>query len=136
MRVPNFEFWKLNFEQIKFWTLIHLINNFVIVILYLKCSELITLEENVTSFQQLTLFFVSSSEVLNSELFFKKEFLKNVLVYIIGVFSFSVSVTVFMRFPKIILVSGFSLLICISYSLKFFYDLTLKSSIIHVQCPC
>ena len=62
---------------------------------------LITLEKNIISVQQLSLchplFFVFSSEVLNSgvkavmtELFFKMQFLKNVLVYVFRVFTFSV----------------------------------------------
>ena len=52
------------------WTLIHLINNFVIVTVCAKSSKLITLEENKISVQQsplcLPLFFLFSSEVLNS----------------------------------------------------------------------
>ena len=68
--VVNFELWKVNFEQVKFWTLIHLINNFVIALVCAKCSKLIILEKNIRSVQQiplyLWLFFVFSSEVLNS----------------------------------------------------------------------
>ena len=86
------------------WTLIHLIYNFVCA----KSSKLITLEENIISVQQLPLcfplFFVFSSEALNSsikavltELFFKMQFVKHVLVYVFSVFTFSVFVTVFMR---------------------------------------
>ena len=37
----NFELWKLNFEQVKLWTLIRLLN-IVIVLVYAKCSKLIT----------------------------------------------------------------------------------------------
>ena len=37
----NFELWKLNFEQVKLWTFIHLLN-IVIVLVYPKCSKLIT----------------------------------------------------------------------------------------------
>ena len=96
--VESWELWtlepKLWTSQI--WTLIHLINNFVCA----KSSKLITLEENIISVQQLPLcfplFFVFSSEALNSgikavltELFFKMQFVKNVLVYVFGVFTLS-----------------------------------------------
>ena len=37
----NFELWKLNFEQVKLWTLTRLLN-IVIVLVYAKCSKLIT----------------------------------------------------------------------------------------------
>ena len=69
--VHGWELWtlkpKLWASQI--WTLIHLINNFVIVLVCSKCSKLITLEENIVSVQQhplcLPLFFGFVSEVLN-----------------------------------------------------------------------
>ena len=69
--VESCELWtlkpKLWASQI--WTLIHLINNFVIVLVCSKCSKLITLEENIVSVQQhplcLPLFFGFVSEVLN-----------------------------------------------------------------------
>ena len=64
----------------------------------------------------LPLFFAFTSEVLKggmkgvlTELFFKMEFVKNTLVYVFGVFPFSIFVTVFIEgfIPKIILLSGF-----------------------------
>ena len=62
----------LNFEQVKFWTLINLMNNIVIVLVCAKCSKLITSQENTISVQQLPLslplFFVFSSEVLKSDI--------------------------------------------------------------------
>ena len=72
LMIESCELWtlkpKLWTSQI--WTLIHLVNNFVIVLLCVKSSKLITLEENIISVQQLLvclpLFFVFSSEVLNS----------------------------------------------------------------------
>ena len=75
---------------------------------YKKSSKLITWEENIISVQQLPLclplFFVFSSETLNSgikavlmELFFKMQFVKNVLVYLFSVFTLSVFVNVFTR---------------------------------------
>ena len=42
----------LNFEQAKFWTLINLVNGIAIVLIYTKCSNLITSEENVIRIQQ------------------------------------------------------------------------------------
>ena len=63
------ELWTL---RPKFWTsqIWTLINNFVIVSVFARCSKLITLEENKISVQQLImclpLFFVFSSKVLNS----------------------------------------------------------------------
>ena len=60
----------LNFEQVKFCTLIDLLNNIVIVLVCAKCSKLINSEENIISVQQLLfcppLFFVFSLEVLKS----------------------------------------------------------------------
>ena len=81
-----------------------MINNFVCT----KSSKLSALEENIISVQQLPLclplLFVFSSDALDSgikavltELFFKMQFEKNVLVYVFSVFTFSVFVTVFMR---------------------------------------
>ena len=70
--VASWELWTL---KPKLWTskisiLIHLINNFVIVLVCAKSLKLITLEESIFSVQQpalcLPLFFVFSSEVLNS----------------------------------------------------------------------
>ena len=62
----------LNLQQAKFWTLINLMNNIVIVLVCVKCSKLITSEENTISIQQLPLcpplFFVFSSEVLSSSI--------------------------------------------------------------------
>ena len=55
------------------------------------------------------------------ELLFKMQFVKNVLVYIFGVFTFSFCYCFYEGFiHKIILVSQFLSLICISYSLKVF----------------
>ena len=71
--VESWELWtlepKLWTSQI--WTLIHLINTFVIAFVCRKCSKLITLEENIISVQQLPplhlpLFFAFFSEALNS----------------------------------------------------------------------
>ena len=103
LMVDSCELWKLKPKlwTIQIWTLIHLINNFV-------CAKLINLEENIISVQQLPvclpLFFVSSSEALNSsiksvftDLFFKMQFLKNAFVYVFNVFTFNILVTVFMR---------------------------------------
>ena len=131
MRLANFALWNLNFEQVKFWTLIHFINNVVIVLVCAKCWKLITLGENVISVQQFllyfSLFFVFSSEVFNSGikscfegLFFKIQFVKNVLVYVFGVFSFFCYCSYESFILKIILVSGFLLFICISYPLNVF----------------
>ena len=56
------------------------------------------------------------------ELFFKMQFVKNVLVCVFGVFTFSVFCYCFYEgfIPKIILVSWFLLFICISYLVKLF----------------
>ena len=56
------------------------------------------------------------------ELFFKMQFVKNVLVCVFGVFTFSVFCYCFYEgfIPKIILVSWFLLFICISSLLKVF----------------
>ena len=148
LMVESCELWTLNLlwtSQI--WTLIYLINNFVIVLLCAKCSKLITLEENIISVQQLPLclplFFVFSSETLNSgikavlmELFFKMQFVKNVLVCVFGVFTFSVFCYCFYEgfIPKIILVSWFYFLF-VSVICSKSLDLTLESSVIHFQCP-
>ena len=86
------------------------------------------------SFQQLPLplclplFFTFSSEVLNSgiktvltEFFFKMQFVKNVLVYVFSVFTFSFCYCFYEGFiHKIIVVSRFLPFICISYPLKVF----------------
>ena len=85
LMVESCELWKLKPKlwTSQIWTLIHLINNFVCA----KSSKLITLEENIISVQQLPLFlplfFVFSSEVLNSgikvvltKLFIKMQFVK------------------------------------------------------------
>ena len=74
-------------------------NNFVIVHACAKCSKLITSEENIIRVLKLLfclqLFFVFFSEVLKrgikavlTELFFKMQFVKNVLIYVFGVFTF------------------------------------------------
>ena len=79
-----------------------------------KSSKLITLDENIISVQQLflylPLFFVFSSDALNSgikavltELLFKMQFVRNVLVYVFSIFIFTVFVTVFMRVLSLIL---------------------------------
>ena len=115
------------------WTLIHLTNNFVIVLLCAKSLKLITLEENIISIQQLplcfSLFFVFSSEVLNSGIkscfdgvVFQDAVCKECFIYVFGVFTFSVFCYCFYEgfIPKIILVSWFFLFICISYLLKVF----------------
>ena len=109
------------------WTLIHLVNNFVIVLLCVKSSKLITLEENIISVQQLPvclpLFFVFSSEVLNSGIkscfdgvVFQDVVCEECLVYVFGVFTFSVFCYCFYEgfIPKIILVNWLLLFICIS----------------------
>ena len=124
--VESCELWTL---KPKLWTsqIWTLINNFVIVLVCPKCSKLITL-----SFQQLSLclplFFTFSSEVLNSgiktvltEFFFKMQFVKNVLVYVFSVFTFSFCYCFYEDFiHKIIVVSRFLPFICISYPLKVF----------------
>ena len=62
--------WCLNFEQVNFWILINMMNKTVVLVICAKCSKLITLEQNITSAQQLLLclilFFVFPSEVLES----------------------------------------------------------------------
>ena len=62
----------LNFEQVKVWTLINLMNNIVTVFVCAKCSKLITSEENIISAQQLPfclpLLFAFSSVVLKSDI--------------------------------------------------------------------
>ena len=68
LMVESCELWTLLWTS-QIWTLIYLINNFVIVLLCAKCSKLITLEENIISVQQLPLclpLFFSFSSVLNS----------------------------------------------------------------------
>ena len=55
------------------------------------------------------------------ELFFKMQFVKNVLVYVYGVFIYSFCYCFYQSFIyKIILVSQFLPFICISYPLKVF----------------
>ena len=84
----------------------------------MKSSKLITLEENIISVQQLPvclpLFFVFSSEVLNSGIkscfdgvVFQDVVCEECLVYVFGVFTFSVFCYCFYEgfIPKIILVS-------------------------------
>ena len=67
--IESREFYTLN---PKLWTsqIWTLINNFVTVLIWVKCSKLITLVENIISVQQLLLclplFFAFSTEVLNS----------------------------------------------------------------------
>ena len=107
------------------WTLI---NNFVIVLAYAKCSKLITLKENLISVQQLPLclpmFFAFSSEVLHSGIkscfdwvVLQDQLVKNVL-YVFGFFSISFCYCFYEGFiHKIILVSRFLPFICISYPL-------------------
>ena len=129
LMVESYELWtlkpKLWTSQI--WTLIHLVNNFVIVLLCVKSSKLITLEENIISVQQLPvclpLFFVFSSEVLNSGIkscfdgvVFQDVVCEECLVYVFGVFTFSVFCYCFYEgfIPKIILVSWLLLFICVS----------------------
>ena len=76
----------------------------------------------------LPLFFTFSSEVLNSGIkscfdgvFLKVQFVKNVLVYVFRVFTFSFCYSFYEGFiHKIILVSLFLPFICISYPLKVF----------------
>ena len=69
LMVESCELWTLLWTS-QIWTLIYLINNFVIVLLCAKYSKLITLEENIISVQQLPLclplFFIFSSVVLDS----------------------------------------------------------------------
>ena len=48
--------WCLNFEQVKVWTLINLMNNIVIVLVCAKCLKLITSEENVRQKKKVLLF--------------------------------------------------------------------------------
>ena len=119
------------------WTLIHLINSFV----YAKSSKLITLEEHLIS---LPLFFVFSSEVLNSGIkklfwrscFSRRSLPRNVLMYVFGVFTFRVVCYCFYEgfIPKIILASWFCFF-SVSLICSKFLDLTLESSVIHLQCP-
>ena len=59
------------------------------------------------------------------ELFFKMQFVKNALVYVFGVFTFSFCYCFYEGFiHKIILVSRFLSFICISYPLKVFKFVT------------
>ena len=48
--------WCLNFEQVKVWTFINLMNNIVIVLICAKCLKLITSEENVRQKKKVLLF--------------------------------------------------------------------------------
>ena len=69
LMIESRELWTL---RPKLWTsqIWTLINNFIMVLICTKCAKLITLEKNIISVQQLLLclplFFVFSSEVLNS----------------------------------------------------------------------
>ena len=98
-----------------------------------KSAKLITLEENIISVQQLPLclplFFVFSSEVLNSGMkscfdgdVFQDAVCEECFIYVFGVFTFSVFCYCFYEgfIRKIILVSWFLLFICISFLLKIF----------------
>ena len=98
-----------------------------------KSSKSISLEENIISVQHLSLclllFFVFSSEVLNSgikscfdRVVFQDAVCEECFIYVFGVFTFSVFCYCFYEgfIPKIILVSWFLLFICISYLLKVF----------------
>ena len=117
--------------------------DFVIVLVCMKCSKLVTFEKNLISIQQLPLclplFCVFSSEVLNSgkkvvltELFIKMQFVKNVLVYVFGVFTFSFCYCFCDGFmPEITLVSQLLSFNCISCSKPL--DLILLSSVIYEQ---
>ena len=65
--------------------------------------------------------FLTLVKAVLTELFFKMKFLKNVLVYVFGVFTFSFCYCFYEGFiHKIILVSRFLPFICISYPLKVF----------------
>ena len=117
--------------------------DFVIVLVCMKCLKLITFEKNIISIQQLPLclplFCVFSSEVLNSgkkvvltELCIKMQFVKNVLVYVFGVFTFSFCYCFCDGFiPEIILESQFLSFSCINCSKPL--DLILLSSVIYEQ---
>ena len=60
-------------------------------------------------------------KVVLTELFFKMQFVKNVLVYVFGVFTFSFCYSFYEGFThEIILVSLFLPFICISYPLRIF----------------
>ena len=125
--VPVQSISKLWVSQI--WTLM---NNLVIVLAWEKCLKLITLEENVVSVRQLPLcfplFFWFSPEVLNSGiksrfdgcqngcLSVKMQFVKNILVYFFGVFSFCYC-------------------FCEGFTRSKPLNLALESSVIHVSCP-
>ena len=100
------------------WNLIHLINNSVIVLVCPKSLKLNTLEENIISVQHfplcLPLFFVSSSEVLNSSIkscfngvVFQDAVCEECFIYVFVVFTFSVFCYCFYEgfIPTIILVS-------------------------------
>ena len=110
--------------------MIHSINKLVKALVCAKSSKLITLEENISSVQQLPLFlplfFVFFSEVLNKLLWrikncfdgvvFQDAICEECVIYVLGVFTFSVFCYCFYEgfMPKIILVSWFLLFICIS----------------------
>ena len=100
---------------------------------FAKSSKLIALEEKIISVQHLSLclllFFVFSSEVLNSGIkscfdgvVFQDAVCEECFIYVFGVFTFSVFCYCFYEgfIPKIILVSWFLLFVCISYLLKDF----------------
>ena len=115
------------------WTLDHLINNFVIVLVCAKYSKLITLEENIISVLQLPLclplFFAFSSEVLKSGIkscFDGVVFQDAVCEECFSVRLRCLNLQCFCYYlyegfiPKIILVSWFLPFICVSYLLKVF----------------
>ena len=100
---------------------------------FAKSSKLIALEEKIISVQHLSLclllFFVFSSEVLNSGIkscfdgvVFQDAVCEECFIYVFGVFTFSVFCYCFYEgfIPKIILVSWFLLFVCISHLLKVF----------------
>ena len=109
-----------------------------------KSSKLITLVKNIISVQHLhlclLLFFVFSSEVLNSSIkicfdgvVFQDANCEERFIYAFGAFTFNVFCYCFYEgfIPKIILVSWFLLFICISYLLKVF---RFDTGILHDSC--
>ena len=69
-----------------------------------------------------------------TELSFKMQFMKNILVYIFGVFTFSFCDSFYEGFiHKIILVSNCLLFVSVIHSKS--SNFSLKLSVIHAQCP-
>ena len=97
---------------------------------YNKCSAASLMPSHC--FQHSPLRFLTLVKAVLKELFFKMKFLKNVLVYVFGVFTFSFCYCFYEDFiHKTILVSQSLPFICISYPLKVF---KLNTGILRDSC--